>query len=375
MKKSNNPYLIRSNQKDIHESLEKIVTKHLNTEFMRPTPEHQIEIFNIIDDIITKEQKPIILDSGCGTGLSTQNLAKQFPNHLVIGIDRSLHRLNKADLKEPAEFIDFYKSIRATCFALLPGLLRRSLAMTAAGTLICFLCIKKELNKNLNHQRNDSPHPERSPSAKEWFLSYFAIISSKITNFFFFWQLIETSYNSNISKKSKNTTPYIFRKDNLILVQANLIDFWNLIYQKNQSYLDSPNKPNSNKSNSNKSNSNKSNSNKKWNITHHFILYPNPYPKAAQFKQRFHGHPIFPIMLKISPRLEIRTNWEIYIKEAHQSIKICNKDLDNNLKINIENINNDFNNKNSHPISLFEDKYLKNNIKIYKLNFIKKPLK
>ena len=53
MKKTNNPYLIRSNQKDIHESLEKIVTKHLNTEFM-PIPEHQIEIFNIIDDIVTR---------------------------------------------------------------------------------------------------------------------------------------------------------------------------------------------------------------------------------------------------------------------------------------------------------------------------------
>jgi tRNA (guanine-N7-)-methyltransferase len=307
MKKSNNPYLIRSNQKDVHESLEKIVTKHLNTEFMRPIPEHQIEIFNIIDDIVMVTQKPIILDSGCGTGLSTQNLAKQFPNHLVIGVDRSLHRLNKADLKEPI------------------------------------------------NQHTGSPHPNLPPKGKGWFLSYFAIISSKITNFFFFWQLIETSYNSNISKKSKNTTPYIFRKDNLILVQANLIDFWNLIYQKNQSYLDNPNK---------------SNSNKKWNITHHFILYPNPYPKAAQFKQRFHGHPIFPTMLKLSPRLEIRTNWDIYIKEAYQAINICNKDLDNNLKIYIENINNDLNSKNLNPISLFEDKYLKNNIKIFKLSAI-----
>ena len=355
MKKSNNPYLIRSNQKDVHESLEKIVTKHLNTEFMRPIPEHQIEIFNIIDDIVTNAQKPIILDSGCGTGLSTQNLAKQFPNHLVIGVDRSLHRLNKAELKEPTEFMDFYKSIQNTCFALLPGLLRRSLAMTAVGALICFLCIKKGLNKNLNHQRNESPHPEHTPSAQEWFLSYFAIISSKITNFFFFWQLIETSYNSNISKKSKNTTPYIFRKNNLILVQANLIDFWNLIYQKNQNYLDNPNN---------------ANSNKRWNITHHFILYPNPYPKAAQFKQRFHGHPIFPIMLKISPRLEIRTNWEIYIKEAYQAINICNKDLDNNLNIYIKDINHDLNSKNLSPISLFEDKYLKNNIKIFKLSAI-----
>ena len=72
-------------------------------------------------------------------------------------------------------------------------------------------------------------------------------------------------------------------------------------------------------------------------------------------------------MLKISPRLEIRTNWDIYIKEAHQAIKICNKDLDNNLKISIENINNNFHNTNSNPISLFEDKYLKSSTKLYKL--------
>ena len=75
-------------------------------------------------------------------------------------------------------------------------------------------------------------------------------------------------------------------------------------------------------------------------------------------------------MLKISPRLELRTNWEIYIKEAYQSIKICNKDLDNNLNIYIKDINHDLNSKNLSPISLFEDKYLKNNIKIFKLSAI-----
>ena len=37
-------------------------------------------------------------------------------------------------------FIDFYKSMRATNFALQEGLLRRSIAITAVVFLICLVC-------------------------------------------------------------------------------------------------------------------------------------------------------------------------------------------------------------------------------------------
>jgi tRNA (guanine-N7-)-methyltransferase len=40
--------------------------------------------------------QPFILDSGCGTGKSTQRLAEMFPRHLVIGVDRSRSRLSKS---------------------------------------------------------------------------------------------------------------------------------------------------------------------------------------------------------------------------------------------------------------------------------------
>jgi len=36
---------------------------------------------------------PIILDSCCGTGESTRRLAEQFPESLVVGIDKSAHRV------------------------------------------------------------------------------------------------------------------------------------------------------------------------------------------------------------------------------------------------------------------------------------------
>jgi tRNA G46 methylase TrmB len=42
------------------------------------------------------EYEALILDSGCGTGNSTLRLAELYPQHLVIGIDRSQARLSKS---------------------------------------------------------------------------------------------------------------------------------------------------------------------------------------------------------------------------------------------------------------------------------------
>ncbi|RYH21074.1 hypothetical protein EON65_21570 [archaeon] len=39
-------------------------------------------------------EKLVVLDSGCGKGMSTEMLARKFPHMPVIGIDRSLHRLS-----------------------------------------------------------------------------------------------------------------------------------------------------------------------------------------------------------------------------------------------------------------------------------------
>ncbi|MGB1138124.1 MAG: methyltransferase, partial [Luminiphilus sp.] len=44
-------------------------------------------------------------------------------------------------------------------------------------------------------------------------------------------------------------------------------------------------------------------------------LYPNPWPKASQFKRRVHGHGAFPVLARLGGSLEMRTNWAIYAQE------------------------------------------------------------
>jgi tRNA G46 methylase TrmB len=52
-----------------------------------------------------------------------------------------------------------------------------------------------------------------------------------------------------------------------------------------------------------------------WRVDHNFLLFPNPWPKKQHFKRRFHGHPIFPVLLSVSSSLEIRSNWRLYLEE------------------------------------------------------------
>ncbi|MFP4263935.1 MAG: SAM-dependent methyltransferase, partial [Halomonas sp.] len=47
----------------------------------------------------------------------------------------------------------------------------------------------------------------------------------------------------------------------------------------------------------------------------HYLLYPNPYPKAAHLKLRWHGHPVLPFILALGGRLELRSNWRLYLEE------------------------------------------------------------
>jgi len=52
-----------------------------------------------------------------------------------------------------------------------------------------------------------------------------------------------------------------------------------------------------------------------WRLQHHFLLYPNPWPKPGQLRRRWHAHPVFPDLLRLGGRLELRCNWDIYAAE------------------------------------------------------------
>lgn len=87
---------VTSSQITIHKDLSRLVGRHLTTQYQQPVHDFNRQIFKQIDSIKNSQHSPIILDSGCGTGESTQLIAKEYPSCLVIGIDKSLHRLKRS---------------------------------------------------------------------------------------------------------------------------------------------------------------------------------------------------------------------------------------------------------------------------------------
>lgn len=88
---------IVSNQTGVHDKLDEVVKKHLAHRSRKPFQQHTLDAFEQVNQTVASHQGPIILDSCCGVGQSTRLLAKRNPEALVIGIDKSAHRLEKND--------------------------------------------------------------------------------------------------------------------------------------------------------------------------------------------------------------------------------------------------------------------------------------
>lgn len=104
---------ISSAQLCVHDHLASVVAKHANTKFRKPVAEYNRVAFDLS---VARWQAtgavPLILDAGCGVGLSTMHLARQFPDHFVIGIDQSAERLAR-NVPWPAPVPDNFVRIRA----------------------------------------------------------------------------------------------------------------------------------------------------------------------------------------------------------------------------------------------------------------------
>jgi tRNA (guanine-N7-)-methyltransferase len=96
---------------------------------------------------------------------------------------------------------------------------------------------------------------------------------------------------ARLKRVSTGTFPH--REANVIWLRAELASFWQLAVQAG------------------------------WQLHRHFLLYPNPWPKPGQLMRRWHAHPVFPTMLKLGGRLEMRCNWEIYAMEFAAAIRMA----------------------------------------------------
>lgn len=184
--------VIVTNQPGIHEKLEALVLKHLAHPSKKPVQAHTQQAFDQANERVQQHQGEVIFDSCCGVGQSTRLLAKMNPTALVIGIDKSAHRIN----------------------------------------------------------RNDS-------------------------------ELVDQTKTQQV--------------DNFMLVRADLNDFYRLAVAA------------------------------KWPVSQHFILYPNPWPKAKHIQRRWHGSAVFPEILQVGTTLTLRSNWRLYLEEFQFAAALAGK--------------------------------------------------
>lgn len=89
------PRNIETNQTGHHASLEKVVTKYLNSETKKPFSEHSLNAMQQVKTWLGDWQGDLIFDSCCGVGESSVHIAQTNPDAKVIGIDKSAVRLDK----------------------------------------------------------------------------------------------------------------------------------------------------------------------------------------------------------------------------------------------------------------------------------------
>ena len=88
-----NSNIVTTNQEGIHKNLEDIVSKYSFENYKRPLADFSKEVWGEILTWIGEEE--VIFDLGCGIGASSIYLSKKYPNVKVVGIDKSVSRLNR----------------------------------------------------------------------------------------------------------------------------------------------------------------------------------------------------------------------------------------------------------------------------------------
>lgn len=114
-----NSRFISSAQDGPHRDLEALVRRHMAHPFRKPVADYNRVAFAEAMAAWTQfgREAPLILDAGCGVGWSTLNIAQQFPEHFVLGVDQSIDRLARGKPMElpanaaliRADLVDFWR--------------------------------------------------------------------------------------------------------------------------------------------------------------------------------------------------------------------------------------------------------------------------
>lgn len=90
-----------SRQTEPHPRLAETVLKHAAHPWKKPVADHSRLGFTLLEPLVDAWKGPLILDTGCGTGMSTGVLARRYPDSLVLGVDKSLDRLGRSSPNLP----------------------------------------------------------------------------------------------------------------------------------------------------------------------------------------------------------------------------------------------------------------------------------
>lgn len=87
---------VESAQEGPHRRLSEVVERHRHSPWLQPIAAHSHAAWAALRDwLAPRSGLPLILDSGCGSGVSSVGLAVRNPGSVVVGIDQSLHRLSR----------------------------------------------------------------------------------------------------------------------------------------------------------------------------------------------------------------------------------------------------------------------------------------
>ncbi len=109
---------VRSNQRFTHPRLPALVRRHQRAPSRRPVAGFNQAAYARLAAALERQPKPLVLDSFCGTGHSTAQLAARYPDHWVVGIDKSAHRLARHPQPEAPGGPANYLLLRAECEAI-----------------------------------------------------------------------------------------------------------------------------------------------------------------------------------------------------------------------------------------------------------------